>query len=314
MIVPERTARNRVPVSFGGQRLDLLFDPRKPDALAEIEIGASRVGYGELRRLRDLDHVERAVQGIERGDARRERLRYALLDELRAVLRKPGLLGATEDARQLAHQLGSAGPEAPHGALDIEIAALIRQQPIAHVPQNARGSLDRRVLHGRRDAIVERFDRGPEASDFEHFACDRVSAGNCREIRAGVGLRAHREYGTHAVDHAVGDRGRDDLAAQAMALEALREALLHRSGKITRQLRRQVDILGYVGVDQRLVGPDLAVAQYDREFGTREPRAGLAPLGDVLLGRKKLERAIQVPGALECSYHLGGLAEALFSL
>src|SRR5271166_6706113 len=98
-------------MAFGGQRLDLLFDPRKTDALAEIEIGASRVGDGEPRRLRDLDHVERPVQGIERRDARRERLRYALCDELRAVLREPGLLGASENARQLALQLGGAGLE-----------------------------------------------------------------------------------------------------------------------------------------------------------------------------------------------------------
>src|SRR5208282_6884412 len=65
---------------------------------------------------------------------------------------------------------------------------------------------------------------------------------------------------------------------------------------------------------QRFVGPNLAVTEHDREFGTRKSGAGLATFGDFLLARQVFERAIQVARAFERADHLRVLAEALFGL
>ena len=82
-------------------------------------------------------------------------------------------------------------------------------------------------------------------------------------------------------------------------------------GKIAIQFGGEVRILRHVGIDQRLVQPDLAVAQDDGEFRARQSLAGLAPLGDFLLGRQELQGAIQIAGALQRADHECGLAQAL---
>src|ERR1017187_7162599 len=83
------------------------------------------------------------------------------------------------------------------------------------------------VLNGCRDSIIQALDLGPDAAHREHFARDGIGARDGRRIRAGVLLRTHGKYGSHAVDEAVGDGGGDDLAAQAMALQPRREAQTH---------------------------------------------------------------------------------------
>ncbi len=94
--------------------------------------------------------------------------------------------------------------------------------------QQARGLKHRGVLHGGGDAVIERLDLRPDVARGEHLARDAVGARNGGRIRSGIVLRAHREDRPHAIDQTVGDRGRDDLAAQAVALQSRREALLHR--------------------------------------------------------------------------------------
>ena len=58
-------------------------------------------------------------------------------------------------------------------------------------------------------------------------------------------------------------------------------------------------ILGHVRVQQVIAEPDLAVGQHDRQLRARQARAALAPLGDLLVVRQELERAIELAGALQ---------------
>ncbi len=92
------------------------------------------------------------------------------------------------------------------------------------------------------------------------------------------------------------------------------EALLHGRRKVALELARQVGVLGNIGMDERPIQPDLAVAQGDGELGTRQSLAGLAALGDLFLGRQIFQRAVQVSGALERADHVGVLAQARLRL
>ena len=67
----------------------------------------------------------------------------------------------------------------------------------------------------------------PRRAHLERLARDRVGAHDGRGAGAGVLLHAPRERRAHAVDHAVGRRRRDDLAAQPVLAQILAEALLH---------------------------------------------------------------------------------------
>ena len=296
------------------QAFDLLLDPSQADALTEVEICPSGVSYVQTRGHGDLNQVQRAVQHLQRGDPGSEIFGNVLLDQLRTLHAKPRLLRDAENTLQLVEQLPHLAGVAQHAAFDIEILAPILEQPVGHVPQKTRGLRHRRVLHCGRDAVVESFDLHPNIAGREHFARDAVGARNGRRVRSGIILGAHREHRSHAIDQAIGDRRRDDLAAQAVALQTHREALLHGRREVTRQFGRQVGVLGNVGMDERTVQPNLAVAQDDGEFGTRQPLAGLAAFGDFLLRRQEFQRAVQISGTLERTDHEGALAQPLLRL
>ena len=164
------------------------------------------------------------------------------------------------------------------------------------------------------DAVIEGLDLRPDIACREDLARDGVGARNGSRRSAGVFLCAHREHRPHAIDEAVGDRGGDDLAAQAVALQPCREAPLHRRGKVADELGGEVGVLRHVRVHERLVEPDLAVGEDDRELGARQALAGLAALGDLLLRRQELERAIEIAGALQGADHRGVLGQALLGV
>ncbi len=83
--------------------IDLLLDPREPDALAELEVGLGGVHDGHAGGRRHLDQIEGAVDDFEGRDARSELLRDTLLDEPRASLAHGRARRGREHAVQLAH-------------------------------------------------------------------------------------------------------------------------------------------------------------------------------------------------------------------
>ena len=139
----------------------------------------------------------------------------------------------------------------------------------------------------------------PHLAHGEDLARGGVGARDLRRLRAGVLLGARDEGRSHAVHEAVGGRGGDDLAAQAVVADGAREALLDGRREVARQLRRQVRVLGHVGGEQVRVEPDLAVGEQDRQLRARQSDAALAPLGELLVRRQELERAVQFAGALQ---------------
>src|SRR5450755_1430656 len=81
-VIAQRTACDRLPMTVGSQRLDLLLDPAQTDALAEVEIGLGGVAYPDARRHGDFDQIQRAVRFLEGCDARSKLLRNMLLHQL----------------------------------------------------------------------------------------------------------------------------------------------------------------------------------------------------------------------------------------
>ena len=74
------------------------------------------------------------------------------------------------------------------------------------------------------------------------------------------------ERAADAVDHAVGDVRRDDLALQRMALHVRRVTLAQRRRKIALQRGRDPRIVGQRRREQLVVQPDLAVREQYRLF------------------------------------------------
>src|ERR1700723_4138312 len=83
-VVPQRTARDRLPVAIGREGFDLILDPREADWLAEVEVSLGGIADPDARGHGDFGQVQGAVQFLERGDARGQLFRYMLLQQLRA--------------------------------------------------------------------------------------------------------------------------------------------------------------------------------------------------------------------------------------
>ena len=103
----------------------------------------------------------------------------------------------------------------------------------------------------------------------------------------------------HAVDHAVGDMRRDDLALQRMTRHVRGVALAQCRGKVSRQRGFYPRIVGQPRSEQLVVEPDLAVRENDRNLGRRETRSARAALDDLVIRRQIFERAIEPPAFFE---------------
>ncbi len=147
-------------------------------------------------------------------------LGHVLLDEAGTQHAEARLLDRGQHVVQGPRQFPDRRRVTPNRALNPQVAAPVFEQPVGRVAQQSSRLEHRRVLHGRRSQGVECLDLRPDVARREHLARDAVGARDGGGLRAGVVLHAHGKHGSHAVDEAVGDRRRDDFAAQSVALQA----------------------------------------------------------------------------------------------
>ena len=124
------------------------------------------------------------------------------------------------------------------------------------------------VLHTAGNARIERINLPGHLEKIEAVAGNRVGCRNvggfCRRLAC---YQCH-EARAAAIDHAVGQHGGDDLAAQAVIVDVLAEALLHGLGEIAPELAGEIGIIGNVA------GHDLApAAQSWHRRAARQARA-----------------------------------------
>ena len=187
----------------------------------------------------------------------------------------------------------------------------IAQQPVAGVTQQPAGAEEHAVLRLGRHAVVERLDVRPQGAHREDFARDGVGARNDRRIGRGVLLRACHEHRAHAIHEAVGGRGGDDLALQAVSRDFARIALARGRRKVALHLGREVRVVRQIGVEQVIAEPDLAVGQHHGEFRPRQAELLLAPFQEFLVAGQELDGAIEISAAFERAHQALVLGEPL---
>jgi hypothetical protein len=99
-IVLHRASGQHLPVLVAWKRGDPVAQPRQAESRRQIEIDVGDELDRALRRLRDLDDVERRVERVERGDPRREVVRHRLRLVLGDLGVDPRALGVVEQLRQ----------------------------------------------------------------------------------------------------------------------------------------------------------------------------------------------------------------------
>ena len=110
-----------------------------------------------------------------------------------------------------------------------------RHQPrIAHEPGELRQDhilniAVERQLGFAADLAVERVDRGVEIEEAEGIPHRRVGARHQGRVEAGFTGETRRDGRAGAVDDRIRQLRGDDFAAQAVALDVVREALAHRA-------------------------------------------------------------------------------------
>jgi hypothetical protein len=146
------------------------------------------------------------------------------------------------------------------------------------------------------------------------LASDRVRARDVGCGRPGLLGEPEGERDPGAVHQAVGHVRGDQLAAEAMAVHAIAEALREDPREVADELGRHVPVVREVGVEKRVVELDLGVGQEDRELGRHEAATRRLALGHHLLARQRDQFAVQPGGLLQVldeprvdAEHRGGL-------
>ena len=250
---------------------------------------------GRFAVVGDLDDVERRVQRVERDDARRQRLRHALARRSavdRGVDR--ARVGGVEQLRQPRRQRLDARRE--QCAIVAAMSSVSRRERRNHVVPRSSSRL----------ASISISDCTASSTLLSSASIDRHSGTKpkisrvsryARTISSRLGAgRLHQavdERAADAVDHAVGDVRRDDLALERMARHVRRVAVAQRLREIARQRGRDPRIVGQRRGQELVVEPDLAVGEQHGALGRGQPLAARAALGDLLVGRQEFDRAVE---------------------
>ncbi len=113
---------------------------------------------------------------------------------------------------------------------------------------------------------------------------------------------ARDEHGSGEIDEAVDERGRDDLAAQAMLFERIGELLHRGGGKIAREHRGEGRIVGQVARHDLRIEVELGIGQQHGEFGPRQALGLVFQLLKLAVARQELHRAVQAPAPLQVAH------------
>ena len=124
----------------------------------------------------------------------------------------------------------------------------LRDIDVAHEPHDAidQQVFDRRIeieLQLAGHLVVERIDRAVERDHVVAVAHHEERSRDCRRRGAGLVADAHRKRRPAAVDHRVGELGRNDLAPQAVVFQSVRIALDQMAREIARELAPEIRVI-----------------------------------------------------------------------
>ncbi len=163
-------------------------------------------------------------------------------------------------------------------------------------PEPAQDLRDVRIhsgLHGGIDLAVERVDAGfqrrqPEGAFRDHEGARDVVARRARHL-----LHPRDEERAGQVDDAIGERGRDDLALEAMLAERFGETLHRGGGEIAREHGGEGRIVGQIARDDLCVEVELGIGEQHRELGPRQAFGFVLELLELAVGGEELHRAVE---------------------
>ena len=283
-----------MPAAVDRQCVDLRVQPRQLQRFAEPEMRLRDVHRLEFACTRDFDDVAAPFEIRQRRHLLRQRFGQPLGFPVckTGVIRWPH--GRRQDARA-----GADFAEAVVIALDrngdARNHAGSRQQPARHRALQRPDHLQRVDLHRLRYLAVQRIDLCPQFACVQRFAGDGEGFRDFARAAAGVFGHAQTKTCAHAIDHRIGDCGRDDLAFEAVLLHRLGVLLLERLREIAHQFFRQVRIFRHVGTEQLLEQHDLRVRQQYRQLRPGQADAARLAVGDFGIAGQIFDLAIKQP-------------------
>ena len=164
-------------------------------------------------------------------------------------------------------------------------------------------------LHRARHCAVERIDRGVEIAQAEGIPRRRIGGSDRRRIGARLVDETRHHGGASPVDDRVGKLRGDDLAAQAVVGDRIREAFTHRGREISLQLLAEIGIVRHRAVEQFIVERQLRVGEEHRQFRSRQ---GFATPGAFRQGRvvgQIFDGAVESPLRFQHMHQASGKSE-----
>ena len=126
-------------------------------------------------------------------------------------------LGLREDAVELAEQARDAGREAVDAGAHVDRRRQVAQEPLGAARQRLARLIEQDDLLVGGDPAGQQLDLAEQRHQREGVAGDDVGARDRVGRAPGMLAELAHELAQAAVDQAVGDQRRDDLAAQAVA-------------------------------------------------------------------------------------------------
>ncbi len=181
----------------------------------------------------------------------------------------------------------------------IQFAAPVTQEPARRTPTETHQLIHQTELQLGRHLVVQRLDLAEPVRQMEDVAHDDIGSGHIGGAHARRLVQPLNEGDAHVVDQIVGDLGTDDLALEAVLQHGTTEAFDQLLRECGFHLPREVVIVRHTGIQQRLLELDLAVGDQHRQLRTGQPLADIGALGERLVRRQELQRAIELSGSLQ---------------
>ena len=183
------------------------------------------------------------------------------------------------------------------GGPDVDRRREVAQEPFGAARERAARRPEKGDLPLGPDLPCQQLELAEQRHQAEGVARDDVGARHRRRGTPGALAELADELAEPAVDQAVGDQGRDDLAAQTMLRDLAREALAQRPRKILDQVLQEIRVVRQIGCQQLVVQGHLGIGDQHRDLGPEQALAHLPAVVQRLVVGQDLELAIQPAAA-----------------
>ena len=149
------------------------------------------------------------------------------------------------------------------------------------------------------DLVIERINRLVQPLEAVAFVHRHEGLGDGGHVGIRLVDQARDASRAAAIDHGIGEIGRDDLPPKAMVFHRIGEFVPNLVREVLGQFAGEIGIVGHAGGQQVIVQRQLGVSEQHGEFRPRKRLAAPGALGDRHIVRQEFHGSVKEAALLE---------------